>query len=120
MPTSAPPSRPGRTSPRSATGSTSMPGARSGPCGGSRSPVSGLNLLRKRDATMRFLHVHHDDLKHAIELAGPNRFNAQETWQRVFRDAERAVLRKSADAFPELAYLPAPAREVVLWQRLGF
>jgi hypothetical protein len=83
-------------------------------------PVSGLNLLRKRDATMRFLHVHHDDLKHAIELAGPNRFNAQETWQRVFRDAERAVLRKSADAFPELAYLPAPAREVVLWQRLGF
>jgi Cyclic nucleotide-binding domain len=83
-------------------------------------PVSALNLLRKRDATLRFLHVHHDDLKHAIELAGPNRFSSQETWQRVFRDAERAVLRQAADAFPELGHLPAPAREVVLWQRFGF
>ena len=82
-------------------------------------PVSALNLLRKRDTTMRFLHTHHDDLKHAIELAGPNRFNAQETWQRVFRDAERAVMRKAAEAFPELAFLPAAAREVVLWQRIG-
>ena len=26
-------------------------------------PVSALNLLRKRDATLRFLHVHHEDLK---------------------------------------------------------
>ena len=82
-------------------------------------PVSVLNLLRKRTATLRFLHVHHDDLKHAIELAGPNRVNAQETWQRVFRDAERAMMRQLADAFPELGFLPAPAREVVLWQRVG-
>ncbi|CAN5616756.1 hypothetical protein BH20ACT2_BH20ACT2_17310 [soil metagenome] len=82
-------------------------------------PVSVLNLLKKRDATLHFLHVHHDDLKHAIELAGPNRFNAQETWQRVFRDAERAVMRQTADAFPELGHLPAPARELVLWQRFG-
>ena len=83
-------------------------------------PVSALNLLRKQDATLRFLHVHHDDLKHAIELAGPNHFNAQETWQRVFRDAERAVMRQAAHAFPELGFLPTPARELVLWQRLGF
>lgn len=83
-------------------------------------PVSVLNLLRKREATLRFLHVHHEDLKHAIELAGANRFNSQETWQRVFRDAERAVMRQAADAFPELGYLPPPARDVVLWQRLGF
>lgn len=83
-------------------------------------PVSVLNLLRKREATLQFLHVHHEDLKHAIELAGPNRFNAQETWQRVFRDAERAVMRQAAKAFPELGYLPPPARDVVLWQRLGF
>jgi CRP-like cAMP-binding protein len=83
-------------------------------------PVSALNLLRKKNATLQFLHVHHEDLKHAIELAGPNRFNAQETWQRVFRDAERAVMRQAADAFPELGFLPAPARDVVLWQRVGF
>jgi len=83
-------------------------------------PVSVLNLMRKRDATLRFLHVHHDDLKQAIELAGTNRFNSQETWQRVFRDAERAVMRQAAVAFPELGFLPAPAREMVLWQRLGF
>jgi CRP-like cAMP-binding protein len=82
-------------------------------------PVSVLNLLKKREATLAFLHTHHEDLKNAIELAGPNPFNAQETWQRVFRDAERAVLRQTAEAFPELAYLPAPAREAVLWQR-GF
>ena len=83
-------------------------------------PVSVLNLLRKRDATLRFLHAHHEDLKHAMELAGRNEHNAQETWQRVFRDAERAVLRQVASSFPELGFLPAVARERVLWQRLGF
>ena len=45
--------------------------------------------------------------------------NAQETWQRVFRDAERAVLRKTAEAFPELGFLPAQAREFVLWHSKG-
>ncbi|HUH15084.1 MAG TPA: cyclic nucleotide-binding domain-containing protein [Gaiellaceae bacterium] len=80
-------------------------------------PVSLLNLLRKKRATLEFLHVHHEDLKQAIELAGPNRFNAQETWQRVFRDAERAVLRQTSVAFPELGYLPRPARDLVLWHR---
>ena len=82
-------------------------------------PVSVLNLLKKREATLGFLHAHHEDLKNAIELAGPNLFNAQETWQRVFRDAERAVMRQTAHAFPELAFLPAPARQAVLWQRHG-
>jgi hypothetical protein len=82
-------------------------------------PVSALNLLHKKRATLAFLHVHHDDLKHAIELAGPNHHNAQETWQRVFRDAERAVLRQTAAAFPELAFLPPQMRELVLWQRRG-
>ena len=82
-------------------------------------PVSALNLLQKKRATLAFLHVHHDDLKHAIHLAGPNHHNAQETWQRVFRDAERAVLRKTAEAFPELGFLPTAMREVVLWQQLG-
>jgi CRP-like cAMP-binding protein len=82
-------------------------------------PVSALNLMRKRDATLRFLDVHHADLKHAIELAGPNHFNSQETWQRVFRDAERAVLRKTAHVFPELEFMPPRAREFVLWQRHG-
>jgi CRP-like cAMP-binding protein len=78
-------------------------------------PVSLLNLLSKKRATLRFLHVHHEDLKRAIELAGPNPYSAQETWQRVFRDAERAVMRQTPAAFPELGYLPAPAREFVLW-----
>ena len=76
--------------------------------GGPRTgPVGALNLLNKRRATLEFLHVHHEDLQHAIELAGPNVHNAQETWHRVFRDAERAVLRQTPDAFPELG---APAR----------
>ncbi len=82
-------------------------------------PVSALNLIQKKRATLAFLHVHHDDLKHAIELAGPNYHNAQEAWQRVFRDAERAVLRKTDDAFPELRFLPSSMREVVLWQQHG-
>lgn len=82
-------------------------------------PVSALNLIQKKRATLAFLHVHHDDLKHAIELAGANLHNAQETWQRVFRDAERAVLRKTDDAFPELRFLPCAMREVVLWQQHG-
>jgi CRP-like cAMP-binding protein len=80
-------------------------------------PVSALNLLQKKRATLHFLHVHHEDLKHAIAFAGRNHHNAQETWQRVFRDAERAVLRQTAAAFPELGFLPRPVRERVLWQR---
>jgi hypothetical protein len=82
-------------------------------------PVSARNLLAKKKATLRFLHVHHEDLKHAIRLAGRNRHNAQETWQRVFRDAERAVLRNVAAAFPELDNLARPARDFILWHRRG-
>ena len=75
-------------------------------------PVSALNLLAKGRRRCEFLHVHHEDLKHAIALAGPNQHNAQETWHRVFRDAERAVLRRRAEAFPELSRLP-PERATV-------
>lgn len=82
-------------------------------------PVALRNLLAKRRATLAFLHVHHADLQQAIELAGPNPHSAQETWQRVFRDAERAVLRQTPEAFPELAHLPAAARDFVLWHRRG-
>ena len=82
-------------------------------------PVSATNLLQKKKATLAFLEVHHQDLKHAIELAGPNLHNSQETWHRVFRDAERAVLRKTPDAFPELAQLPESVRAFVLWHRAG-
>ncbi len=82
-------------------------------------PVSSMNLLAKKKATLRFLHVHHDDLKHAIRLAGRNHHDAQETWQRVFRDAERAVLRNVAAAFPELDFLSDAARDFILWHRKG-
>jgi hypothetical protein len=81
--------------------------------------VSALNLIQKKRATLAFLHAHHDDLKHAVELAGPNHHDAQESWQRVFRDAERAVLHKTAEVFPELEYLPGPMREVSMWQQQG-
>ncbi len=80
-------------------------------------PVSALNLIQKKRATLAFLHAHHEDLKHAIALAGANLHDAQETWQRVFRDAERAVLRKTAEVFPELDSLPGPMREVSMWQQ---
>ncbi|HSN97228.1 MAG TPA: cyclic nucleotide-binding domain-containing protein, partial [Candidatus Nanopelagicales bacterium] len=82
-------------------------------------PVSLRNLLRKQKATLDFLHVHHEDLKAAIELAGPNLYDAQETWHRVFRDAERAVLRNSDRAFPELAHLDPRYQEFALWHQRG-
>ncbi|HEU5162121.1 MAG TPA: cyclic nucleotide-binding domain-containing protein [Thermoanaerobaculia bacterium] len=81
--------------------------------------VSVLNLLAKKKATLAFLEAHHEDLKRAIELAGANEHNAQETWHRVFRDAERAVLRKTPHAFPELEALGPNAQEFVLWHRKG-
>jgi len=84
-----------------------------------QTPIGFTNLLKKRSATLAFLHAHHEDLKHAIELAGPNLVNAQETWQRVFRDAERAVLTMNEQAFPELGYLAEPVKQVVLWHRQG-
>lgn len=82
-------------------------------------PVDALNLIAKKRATLAFLEAHHADLQHAIELAGANSHNAQETWHRVFRDAERAVLRKTPDAFPELAAVREATREFVLWHRRG-
>lgn len=82
-------------------------------------PTGALNLMRKRNATLGFLHAHHEDLKHAIDLAGPNLQNAQESWHRVFRDAERAVLQMNADAFPELAQFPAMVRDFALWHQSG-
>ena len=82
-------------------------------------PVAATNLLAKKRATLRFLEVHHADLRHAIELAGRNHHNAQETWQRVFRDAERAVLSRTPTAFPELAFLTPQVRDFVLWHRRG-
>lgn len=82
-------------------------------------PVSLLNLLQKRKATLAFLEVHHHDLKHAIAMAGPNENNAQETWYRVFRDAERAVLRQTLEAFPELTFLESHIKEFVLWHQKG-
>ena len=82
-------------------------------------PVAATNLLAKKRATLRFLEVHHADLRHAIELAGRNHHNAQETWHRVFRDAERAVLSQTPAAFPELAFLSEQVRDFVLWHRRG-
>lgn len=82
-------------------------------------PVSALNLLAKKKATLAFLEAHHADLIHAIDLAGANAHNAQETWHRVFRDAERAVLRMTPDAFPELGFAGEAARDFVLWHRRG-
>ena len=37
----------------------------------------------------------------------------------MFRDAERAVLRQTPDAFPELGHLPPEVRKLVLWHRQG-
>jgi CRP-like cAMP-binding protein len=82
-------------------------------------PVSMLNLLQKRKATIAFMEVHHNDLKHAIALAGVNRRNAQETWHRVVRDAERAVLRQTETAFPELAHLNSRLNDFLLWHQKG-
>jgi hypothetical protein len=82
-------------------------------------PVGAANQLRKKRATLAFLHAHHEDLKQAIELSGPNPHNSQETWHRVFRDAERAVLTMNAAAFPELAYLTPGQRKFVLWHQRG-
>ncbi|MCC6556548.1 MAG: cyclic nucleotide-binding domain-containing protein [Polyangiaceae bacterium] len=85
----------------------------------SAGPVSLSNLMRKQKATLAFLHAHHEDLKAAIELGGENKSNAQETWHRVFRDAERAVLKDSALAFPELSHLDPRYREFALWHQCG-
>ena len=82
-------------------------------------PVSLANLMRKQKATIAFLHAHHEDLKAAIALAGVNLSNAQETWYRVFRDAERAVFKDSALAFPELSHLDPRYRDFALWHQRG-
>lgn len=86
----------------------------------SAGPVSLMNLMRKQRATLAFLHAHHEDLQHAIELAGANLHHSQETWHRVFRDAERAVLRNALLSFPELRSLSASQREFAFWHRKGF
>jgi hypothetical protein len=85
----------------------------------STGPVGMGNLLRKERTTLAFLEAHHEDLKRAIGLAGPAMAGTRETWQRVFLDAERAVLRTAAEVFPELRALPASCRAFVLWHQRG-
>lgn len=82
-------------------------------------PVGFRNLMKKRTATLKFLHAHHEDLKNAVEMAGVNIHNSQETWHRVFRDAERAVLKMSEEAFPELGFLGDDVTKFVLWHEKG-
>lgn len=82
-------------------------------------PVSFLNLMKKQERTLSFLEAHHEDLVHAVELAGPNLVSSQEAWHRVFRDAERAVTSSSLAAFPELRHVPAAYREFALWHEKG-
>lgn len=85
----------------------------------SRGPVGLLILLRKKRATLAFLHARHSDLRGAIERSGVNLGDAQETGHRVLRDAERAVFRQHERAFPELQQLPASWQEWVLWRQAG-
>lgn len=84
-----------------------------------RGGVSLRNLRRKQQATLAFLHAHHRDLRAALVLAGPSHDSAQQSWIRVFRDAERAVFRQYEQAFPELQALPQLLRRFVLWHRKG-
>jgi Cyclic nucleotide-binding domain len=85
----------------------------------SAGPVDFRNLVQKETANLAFLEAHHADLLHAIELAGPNLESGQQTWQRVFRDAERAVLDSSRAVFPEFRHLGPPIHEFVLWHEAG-
>jgi CRP-like cAMP-binding protein len=82
-------------------------------------PVDIRNLLRKETANLAFLEVHHDDLRHALQLAGPEPSGGRRAWQRVFRDAERAVLQTSAEVFPELRHLGPAVTEFVCWHEAG-
>ena len=69
--------------------------------GGPRTgPVGALNLLNKRRATLEFLHVHHEDLQHAIELAGPERP------QRAGDVAPRVPGRRARRAAPDAGRVP--------------
>jgi hypothetical protein len=82
-------------------------------------PVGAGNLRRKQRTTLAFLEAHHEDLEAALELAGPALGGTHETWLRVFRDAERAVLRNADAVFPELRALPEGWREFALWHERG-
>ncbi len=85
----------------------------------SAGPVSFMNLLRKQASTLEFLHAHHEDLVHAVALAGPELQSSQQAWHRVFRDAERAVTNSSLAAFPELSHVPSAYRDFALWHEKG-
>jgi CRP-like cAMP-binding protein len=82
-------------------------------------PVDFRNLFQKETANLAFLEAHHADLKHAVELAGPNLDSAQQTWHHVYRAAERAVLNASATVFPEFRHLGATYQHFVLWHERG-
>lgn len=82
-------------------------------------PVDFRNLFQKETANLAFLDAHHADLKHAVELAGPNLDSAQQTWHAVFRAAERAVLNASHTVFPEFRHLGATYQHFVLWHERG-
>ena len=85
-------------------------------------PVSALNLMRKRDATLRFLHVHHEDLKARDRAGRPEpRQLTGDVRQRVFPDRGAGGDAPSRPGLPR-ARLPARsgAGAGALASRLGF
>lgn len=82
-------------------------------------PVDFRNLIQKETANLAFLDAHHADLKHAVELAGPNLQSGQQTWHHVYRAAERAVMSSSQQVFPEFRQLGGPHQHFVLWHERG-
>lgn len=82
-------------------------------------PVDFRNLIQKETANLAFLDAHHADLKHAVELAGPNLESGQQTWHHVYRAAERAVMSSSQEVFPEFRHLGAAHQHFVLWHERG-
>lgn len=82
-------------------------------------PVSAQNIVNKLNVCLAFLEAIGHDLKNAFEMTKTSEYNAQETIQRLFRDCERAVLRKTLDTFPEVKFLNRQVTEVLLWHERG-
>lgn len=82
-------------------------------------PVDFRNLIQKETANLAFLDAHHADLKHAVELAGPNLESGQQTWHHVYRAAERAVMSSAQEVFPEFRHLGEAHQHFVLWHERG-
>lgn len=76
--------------------------------------VSSQNIQEKRNVMLLFLNTYKHDLYNAIEIAGANTTNAQESFKCIFQNLEMILLNNMFETIPELNFINDQSNKFIL------